>query len=317
MYQEPRRPDRAVQLAKSLDAVLRGLTAEQRAFAQRPKHVGPAPVLDDDQSRAELLLISGLAERAIVELQQGNPLNDDDLPDRQRVALTALVAEIRRLTTGHEGRNGRDAMRLVLAWLGGEGGESGEALRDLRDRLRARLKEQASADVAAQPAPAQQQAQAPATNQEVLSGLLRDIIGHQAPGGDQAKVKSILVIDGVAYRGKNGGAVSAVTDALIRRLVTSVEDWTLTGCAEVHALDAFVTSRNYASASDVVKDFTGVIRVTVPPAPAQQMVRGAVIAAMDARGYPTRSWEKRLPCEHCRQWLATLRITADTRGVLS
>lgn len=303
MLHEPRRPDRATRITTSLDAVLRSLTAEQTAYLQRPKNAGPLPTPDDAQSLAELQQISGVAARAIVELQQGNPLTDDDLPDYQRVALSGLVAEIRRLTEGHERRPGREARERLFAWLGGDGRTSEAAFRDLRDRLRARLQAQAAAAPVVQPAP--QQAQP--TNQDVLSGQLAGIIGHAAPAGDEAQVKAILVVGGQAYRGRNGGPVSAVTLQLINGLVEQLEDWTITGCAEVHALDAFVTARNYTDPNDVLKDFTGAPRVIKEP----------VIAAMDARGRPTRSWAKRLPCEHCRQWLATLHITPDTKGAVS
>ncbi|WP_035796818.1 hypothetical protein [Kitasatospora mediocidica] len=307
MHYQPDRPSRAVQLTQNLEAVLRGLTGDQKTYLRRPKAVGPPPPLDDDESLAELRLISGIAARAIVELEQGNLLNTDEYPDGEHVALAALVSEIRRLTVGHEARTGHAARRSLLGWFSGDGAASALAFKDLRERLVEVLKQQdADALAAAQPRqrPVRQVVQL--TNQELLKAEMAKAIGSDAPKGDTPLVKAILVIDGTAYRGTNGGAVSAVTSALIGLLVDQLEDWTLTGCAEVHALDAFIVAGNYASAAAVRADFTGTPRVIKDP----------VIVAMDARGRPTRSWVKRMPCEHCQQWLPALNITPSIKDAV-
>jgi hypothetical protein len=307
MYRDPR-PDPT----KNLQAVLNGLTTAQKDHLRRPTPAagGVPPAVTDAEALAELELLSGIAQRAMIELKQDRLLNGDDLPDTLYRSLLALVREIRRVTEGHEMLPPQQARVAVRTWARGEGREHALAFHDLRQRLADVLRAVDAAEVAARqprerPAPAPR---APRGNHEILLDELSGTLGHAAPGGDTPAVKAILVLGGRPYRGTNDGSRHGqVTYDLVGGLVDRVEKWTATGCAEVHALDAFVAQQGFATAAQALDAFT------LPPV----AFPDGWIAAMDARGRGGRVWEKRIPCDNCRQWLAALHITADTRGVLS
>ncbi|MFJ8039113.1 hypothetical protein ACIRBX_01200 [Kitasatospora sp. NPDC096147] len=309
MYRDTR-PDPAA----NLQSVLRGLTDDQKDYLRRPApQPGAAPQqVTDAEALAELAVLNGIAQRAAAELRQDRLLNEDSLPDTLLQHLLALSREIRRVTEGHEMLAPQAARAALRNWARGDGKEHALAFHDLRTRLAAVLATQDADALAAQqprvrtapPPPA------PRSNAEILRDELAETIGRKAPNGEHATVKAILVIGGRAYRGRNDGSrVSQVTYDLVTRRLDRLEKWTPTGCAEVHALDAFVVDRNFATEALALAALTG-----APPA-----YPDGWIAAMDARGRTpdARSWEKRLPCDNCRQWLAALGIQADTRGALS
>ncbi|WP_405020589.1 hypothetical protein OHV05_30770 [Kitasatospora sp. NBC_00070] len=298
MYQEPK----IDKVAKNLRAVLNGLSGTYLSYLRRPVG-GPVPVLDDAQSLEELKLLSAVAQRSIVELQFEKPLNDDSSADDLKQSLGLLVKEIRDVTTGHGQLPGRQAHAAVLVWLDTVGTDVRDAYEDLRWRLAAQLVEVDAEIEATKPKPPAPKV--PRTNQQVLTDQFRLVLGRAAPGGTLPTVRAYLVIGGVMYRGDNDGTtLAAPTLKLIKELVSRQEDWTITGCAEVHALDAYVRTRNFTTADQVRNAFTR------PPG----NITDAVIGAMDAVGRTGRYWVKRVPCDNCVQWLAQLRITADTAG---
>ncbi|WP_033212404.1 hypothetical protein [Kitasatospora phosalacinea] len=299
MYRDP-----APSPTDTTDAVLTGLTGLQTAYLRGPALQTP----DDAQALAELEALAGVLRRALVELERDRPLTDLS-PYVLAGLVREVLREIGRLTAGHERRPGRQARRALADWGQGAGQGAFTAVADLRRVLVARLQARDAALLAAQQ-PAPRQAPAPPvqrTNRDILAGEFALALREAAPQGTHTVVRAILVAGGRVYRGRNdGSALLNLTYAVVSRRVDRLETWSVGNCAEVHALDRFIHAQGFTTEDQVVAAFQ-----TVPAA-----FPDSLIVAMDARGHDVRSWVKRIPCENCRQWLASLGIKADTQGAV-
>ncbi|MEV5679818.1 hypothetical protein [Streptomyces sp. NPDC052179] len=294
-------------------ALVGGMTEAQREYLRRPPGQPPR-VLDDAQSRADLDLTRSLVESVRRALLSGGIDKDLDEDNLRRVCLVPMELQFRALLDT-QGLPGRQARQVFAAWLKDDAkGQQAflmftELLRHLRLWIGA-LDKQVAADAAIaaeqvqQQAAARARAAAPLSNEELLAKHSRELLGKLAPAGDKALVKAILVINGQVYRGASGSNVDAVTKELVKGLVDAMEKWTITGCAEVAALGAFVTEGGFPTVEAV--------RAALPAGDSH-------VVAMEARGPrgQVRAWVKRAPCNQCQQWLKTLRITPDTAGAYS
>lgn len=301
MFQEPRTDPNA-----NVRAVLTGLTPAQTDNLRGPANLRP----NDAEALTELNLLSGIAQRAITELRQGKPLNGDDSPDDLCQHLLAIVRKMKELTTDPH-LTGQQARQTLARWAApkAEGADAWAAFADLRKRLITQLTARDAEQLAQQAAPSGQRRapapQAPRTNQEILRDEMARALRTAAPGGEAPEVRALLVLGGQTYRGRNDGrGLLDVTYDLVTGRVDRLEDWTVAGCAEVHALDTFIHAQGFATEDPAYQAFTRA-PVAFPD---------GWIAAMDARGRETRSWTKRAPCQNCQQWLRALNITADTKG---
>ncbi len=95
---------------------------------------------------------------------------------------------------------------------------------------------------------------------------------------------------------------------MIPQLVDRLEKWTETGCAEVAALNRYLTVAGHPSAA------------AAKAAIDQGVLRGALIGTVclyDRTATDPGTWEVRLPCEQCRQWLQRAGIIPHTKGARS
>lgn len=259
--------------------MLRTLTAEQKVYLRGARAGAPAPV-GDQQSGLEIANIAGIAEQTRVALARGND------PAELGTELKRLSTEIIRLGGPPAGAAGR---ATLMAWFQADA-SAGPAFVKLCAQLKERLLALDQQEAGRAAAPKTE----PPTNEEILAAELGRQRRANAPGDGLAHVTAILVVDGAVYRGKNaGGEVGLVTAELVRGLADKGEKWSISNCAEVHALDAFVKARTLADKDAVTKALKG---------------SRAIIATVSAQGQPLATWGPCGACEQCRQWLEKLGI---------
>jgi hypothetical protein len=311
----------------SLDRVVQKFTQGDRDYvkaqadtpvdARRPRETDEAKITANLQ--AVLRIASLIRDQALDDRQvtKNSPSYDADV-------LKYLVRKLNELLQGSDspGFSGSGARRELEAWAKGEGAQAFEIYSSVLARIVERAREQARAQQAALAA-AQQPVVRPVvvrTDDENLTALLQakmqqpvpslrddDAVGRTRPGD----VKSVLVVNGTGYHGANGqgGSVGAVTKSVIQQLVDAgQEQWAVVGCAEVSALDKYVTQAGHKNADAVLTAFsTGT-------------AKGAVIGTISIYGQShsnAGSWALRQPCSQCQQWLKSLGIAARTKGALS
>ncbi|MFJ9608550.1 hypothetical protein ACIRS1_19655 [Kitasatospora sp. NPDC101176] len=281
----------------------------------------PAPAPTDAQALDILRSRLEIARYAHNEVRQGGLISDGN-PDLHLTALADYVAELHARITETE-TTGAPVAQLrtrLQQWSNAAGLECSTLVAALVESLVGRERDRTAAAAAAAQALAARQAAARQprvrTDEEILQDAIRRKRGEAGPGYDPAArrlpgdVKSVLVVNGAEYHGSNGRSekLSAVTLALVPQLVDRQEKWTETGCAEVSALDRFLVAAGHTT---VAAAKTAIDRGAL---------RGALIGTVclyDRSANNPGTWEVRMPCPQCRQWLALAGIVAYDKDARS
>ncbi|WP_354644363.1 hypothetical protein [Kitasatospora camelliae] len=314
-------------IERTLERIESRLTGPTRAYVTRraqavpaqPGQGAPAVQPTDEEVLTNLRARLEIAQAARTEARNDLPLSAAD-PGGDAALLLDFTRRVADALRGADapGFAVGELRRTLAAWSKGEGAPAHALVDSVVNGLVRRTRERTLAAARAAQEASQPRVRPVRTNEEVLHDVITRKRGEAGPSYDPeyrnatqpGDVKSVLVVAGVDHHGANGRGdrLATITVDLIERLTDRQEKWTVTGCAEVAALNRYLLAAAYPDADAALRAFTG------------GTVTGAVISTLSLYGRTADkpgSWDVRQPCHQCQQWLKALRITVHAKGARS